>query len=61
MGASRYYPSPVMHDVDGDNVADMVIADLMGRVTWAKRVDGKFQKEQPLLDRDGKPLKFDNW
>ena len=65
VGLARYYPSPVLHDVDGDKLADIVVGDLMGRVTFAKRIASdtglKFAKEQPLLGRDGKQLKFSNW
>ncbi|MEM8885734.1 MAG: VCBS repeat-containing protein [Planctomycetota bacterium] len=61
-GAGRNFPSPVMHDVDGDKRADIVIGDLDGRVTYARRnKDGSFAAEQPLRKRDGKPLKFHNW
>lgn len=65
LGAGRLYPSPVLHDVDGDRRADLVVADLFGRVTVALRsADGEhlaFGEEKPLLKRDGKPLKFSNW
>jgi len=63
LGAGRLYPSPVLHDVDGDGLLDIVVGDLPGRVTFAPRVAGKlaFGTEKPFLDRDGKPLKFHNW
>lgn len=64
LGEGRYYPSPVLHDVDGDKLLDLVVGDLFGRVTVARRRAGKavaFEGEQPLLDRDGKPLRFHNW
>jgi hypothetical protein len=61
-GANRYFPSPVMHDIDGDKRADIVIGDLNGHVTFACRnEDGTFAAEKPLIKRDGKPLKFHNW
>lgn len=61
-GAKRWYPSPVLHDVNGDQRADLVVADLAGRVTFALRQeDGSFGAEQPMLRDDGKPLKFHNW
>ena len=63
-GHMRYYPSPVLHDIDGDKRADLVIGDLMGKVTWAKASadkPGTFEAEQPLKMRDGEPLKFSNW
>jgi len=64
LGEARLYPSPVLHDVTGDGLADIVVGDLPGRVTFAPRVAGEtvaFGAEQPLSDRDKKPLKFHNW
>jgi len=60
-GAGRYYPSPVVHDIDGDGRPDLVIGDLMGKVTFARRTADGLAAEQPVLDRDGAPLKFHNW
>jgi len=60
-GAGRYFPSPVLHDMNGDGRPDLVIGDLMGSVTVALRTDAGFAAEQPVLDRDGRPLKFHNW
>jgi hypothetical protein len=65
LGEDRLYPSPVLHDVDGDGQSDVVVGDLFGRVTVARRIAAKapvaFAAEEPLNDRDGKPLKFHNW
>jgi len=75
LGEGRYYPSPVLHDVDGDGLLDIVVGDLFGKVTFAPRLaqsgpnsqdkQGRdailFGAERELRDRDGKPLKFDNW
>ncbi|MGE3166615.1 MAG: hypothetical protein AB7O52_17070 [Planctomycetota bacterium] len=61
MGGDRLYPSPVLHDVDGDGVADMVIGDLVGNLTVSKRVAGAWLAPTPLTAADGKPLKFNNW
>jgi len=61
LGHKRLYPSPVMFDVDRDGQADLVIGDLFGAVTWCRRVNGKWQESQPLLDLEGKPLRFHNW
>lgn len=61
LGAGRMYPSPVMFDVDGDGKLDMVIGDLVGKLTFSKRVDGRWQESQPLRDVDAKPLRFNNW
>ena len=65
LGEGRYYPSPVLHDINGDKRLDLVVGDLIGRVTVAQRSAAKspvaFGAEQPLNDRDGQPLKFANW
>jgi hypothetical protein len=63
-GNHRLFPSPVMYDVDGDKLADLVVADLFGRVTFAKANKDNpttFGAKQPLLAKDGKPLEFSNW
>jgi len=60
-GAGRLYPSPVLFDIDRDGKADLLIGDLIGNVTVARRTDDGFAAEQKLLDRDGKPLRFHNW
>jgi hypothetical protein len=64
LGEGRLYPSPVLHDADGDGLLDIVVGDLPGAVTFAPRVAGKavaFGAGKPFPDRDGKPLKFHNW
>jgi hypothetical protein len=64
LGEGRLYPSPVLHDMDGDKRADLVVADLFGNVTVAKRAANPpmaFAAEGKVMDRDGKPLKFHNW
>jgi hypothetical protein len=65
LGEGRLYPSPVLHDVDGDRRPDILVGDLFGRVTVARRLAAKspvaFGAEKPLNDRDGKPLRFHNW
>ena len=64
-GQGRMFPSPVMHDVDGDKRLDLVVADLRGTVTVARRAPTKapvrFERETPMLGRGRKPLKFNNW
>ena len=65
LGADRQYPSPVLHDVDDDGLADLVIGDLKGLLTVARRErrDGapSWLAERPLLATDGRPLDFHNW
>jgi len=61
VGAGRLYPSPVLQDMNGDGALDIVVGDLVGNVTVALRTDAGFAAEKPLLDRDGKPLRFHNW
>ncbi len=65
VGEGRYYPSPVLYDVDGDRRPDILVGDLVGKVTVARRKVAKkvvaFDVERPLNDRDGKPLRFNNW
>lgn len=65
VGTSRLYPSPVLHDTNGDGLADLVIGDLRGRITVALRLPGaglpRFAKETKLLAKDGEELDFANW
>ncbi len=61
VGSKRMYPSPCLFDVDGDKRADLIIGDLMGRVTVSGRDGDGWTEEKALEGADGKPLKFDNW
>jgi hypothetical protein len=62
LGEGRLYPSPVLHDIDGDGRADVVVGDLFGRVTVAHRSsDRSFSSEEKLKAKNGKELKFHNW
>ena len=64
LGQKRGYPSPALHDVNGDGHMDLLIADLMGRITVALGTGSKpmsFGEEKPLLGSDKEPLDFNNW
>ena len=64
LGQRRAYPSPALHDVNGDGHVDLLIADLMGRVTVALGDGSKpmsFGEEKPLLGSDKEPLDFNYW
>jgi len=65
MGQGILYPSPKLHDLNGDGVAELLIGDLRGRLLFAKRLRGAgefaWSDLEPLLTADGEPIKFDNW
>ncbi|MFO1078170.1 MAG: hypothetical protein U1E73_10660 [Planctomycetota bacterium] len=65
LGQGRLYPSPVLHDVNGDGLPDIVVGDLPGRLTFALRKPGTgapvFAAEQDMLGADGKQIDFANW
>ena len=65
LGENRMFPSPALHDIDGDGLADLVIGDLRGRLTVALRQRGsgvpKFAAETKVLANDGSELDFANW
>jgi hypothetical protein len=64
LGEGRLYPSPVFHDVDGDGVLDVVVGDLIGRITIAPRKPGQkieLGAETKLNDAAGKEIDFHNW
>lgn len=65
LGADRLFPSPVFHDVDGDGLLDVVVGDLLGRLTVAlqrKVGDARtYAPETEVLAADGKPVDFHNW
>lgn len=59
--ADRLYPSPALHDLDGDGKIEMVIGDLRGSLTVSTRTKDGWGEEKTLNGADGKPLKFSNW
>jgi hypothetical protein len=65
MGSRRMYPSPVFRDMNGDGRLDIVIGDLVGKITIANALEGdgapQFARDEPMLGRDAKPLDFKNW
>jgi Na+-translocating ferredoxin:NAD+ oxidoreductase RnfD subunit len=65
LGAHRLFPSPVFHDMNGDGLPDLVVGDLVGKLTVALRLPGAdpraFAAETELKAADGKPIDFHNW
>ncbi len=65
LGVDRLYPSPTLHDMNGDGLADIVIGDLRGRLTVALRQPGtapaSYAAETKVMAVDGKELDFANW
>ena len=65
LGENRLFPSPVLHDYDGDGRLDVVVGDLRGHLTVALRLPGdgppKFGAEAKIQGADGRPLDFANW
>ncbi len=64
LGSSRLYPSPVLHDMNGDGRADLVIGDLRGHLTVSLRQPQDtplWAAETRLLASDGEQLDFHNW
>ena len=62
LGTGRMYPSPAVHDWNGDGRNDVLIGDLHGRVTVALRgEDGALGAEAKAKTRDDELLDFGNW
>ncbi len=65
LGGKRLFPSPVLHDLNGDGHADIVVGDLRGHLTIAPRIPGegapRFAAEAPVLGADGKRIDLGNW
>ncbi|HEX5053898.1 MAG TPA: hypothetical protein VFZ65_19120 [Planctomycetota bacterium] len=65
LGENRLFPSPVYHDLDGDGLFDVVVGDLPGRLTVARRLPGdgppKFAAETKVLAANGAQVDLKNW
>ncbi len=65
LGEGRLYPSPVLHDMNGDGLPDIVVGDLWGHLTVALRLAGdgppRYGAETKVMASDGKELDFHNW
>ena len=65
LGEGRLYPSPVCQDMNGDGMLDIVVGDLLGKITVALRLPGdgapRFGKDTKLMALDGKEIDFGNW
>ncbi|MHC4921313.1 MAG: hypothetical protein ACYTKC_17195 [Planctomycetota bacterium] len=61
MGSTSLYPSPVLLDIDGDGVREMVIGGLRGYLSVARRTPDGWGAEVRLKATDGRDLKFNNW
>ena len=65
LGENRYFPSPTFRDMNGDGLKDIVVGDLLGRLTVALREAGSgpisFGAETKLQASDGKDITFHNW
>ena len=64
LGAELRYPSPALHDLDGDGKLELVVGDLTGRVHIASAAGGASETqwtELTPLQSDSEDLKFNNW
>jgi hypothetical protein len=59
------YPSPRMHDLDGNGREELLIGDLFGNLKAAHADPAGSQTSwlppEPLRTVDGEIMKFDNW
>lgn len=57
-----YYPSPTLHDIDGDGTRELVIGDLRGYIQVAKPDgNGGWGPLEKLNAGNSKPIKLNNW
>ncbi len=62
LGERRLFPSPVFHDLNGDGLRDVVVGDLLGKLTVANgKADRSFDAEEKVQAADGEILNFHNW
>jgi len=63
--SSVIYPSPVLHDIDGDDARDLVIGDLQGNLRFCQPGDTAdplaWGAMKTLQTAGGEPIRLHNW
>lgn len=58
------YPSPALHDVDGDGARELLIGEIFGTITISDPLEGgpssAWTKARPMKV-GGEPIKLNNW
>ncbi|MEM1450423.1 MAG: hypothetical protein AAF957_11115 [Planctomycetota bacterium] len=58
------YPSPALHDVDGDGALELLIGEIFGTITISERdPEGPATawREAQSMKVGGEPIKLNNW
>lgn len=56
------YPTPILYDIDQDDVRELVIGDLFGRMFSCEPGENALAWDaKQNLTSEGKPLKLNNW
>ncbi len=61
--SSIIYPTPVLHDIDGDGTRELIVGDLIGKLYAHEPVEGAATAWGPAqpLEAEGEPLTLNNW